>query len=61
MNYYSISVSVLSAEDTEMNELTSNEGDGCKPLYFSVIDGTAEGCSAAILASPSGISSPVMM
>lgn len=49
-----------SAEDTEMNELTSNEGDICKPLYFSVIDGTVERCSAAILASTNGISSPVM-
>ena len=28
--------------------------------YFSVIDGTVEGCSAAILASTNGISSPVM-
>lgn len=22
-------------------------GDGCKPLHFSVIDGTAEGCSGS--------------
>lgn len=43
-----------------MNQLTSNEEDVCKLLYFSVINGTVEGCLTAILASTNGISSPVM-
>lgn len=36
----------------EAKELMSNEGDICKQLsYFSVIDGTIEGCLAAVLTS----------